>query len=87
MKDDDVYLEEGPAAGTTVVTMGVPEPDGTEVDVELAAANVNDSSPDNWLEEVSKAVANISDEDEELLARELRRIRTEARELAAKGKF
>ena len=28
----------------------------------------------------SKAVANISDEDEELLARELRKIRNEARE-------
>lgn len=33
VKDDDVYLEEGPAAGTKVVTMGVPELYGTEVGV------------------------------------------------------
>jgi hypothetical protein len=33
VKDEDVYLEEGPAAGTKVVTMGVPELYGTEVGV------------------------------------------------------
>jgi len=33
VKDDVVYLEEGPAAGTKVVTMGVPELYGTEVGV------------------------------------------------------
>jgi hypothetical protein len=33
VKDGDVYLEEGPAAGTKVVTMGVPELYGTEVGV------------------------------------------------------
>jgi hypothetical protein len=33
VKSDDVYLEEGPEAGTKVVTMGVPELYGTEVGV------------------------------------------------------
>jgi hypothetical protein len=33
VKDGDVYLVEGPAAGTKVVTMGVPELYGTEVGV------------------------------------------------------
>jgi hypothetical protein len=33
VKEDDAYLEEGPAAGTKVVTMGVPELYGTEVGV------------------------------------------------------
>ena len=33
VKDDDAYLEEGPPAGTKVVTVGVPELYGTEVGV------------------------------------------------------
>ena len=33
IKGSDVYLEEGPAAGTKVVTVGVPELYGTEVGV------------------------------------------------------
>jgi hypothetical protein len=33
VKEDDAYLEEGPAPGTKVVTRGVPELYGTEVGV------------------------------------------------------
>ena len=59
--------------------------DGTEVEVEIASPNIGDPATDNWLEEVCEAAANISDEDEELLARELRRIRNEAENLPLKA--